>query len=347
MKLAWKILFLFWIGCLAITEASAITANFTSSSGCLGTPTTLTSISSPPDSILALLWDLDMDGLFDDGSGETVIWTFTSIGNHPVGLQVVALNGAIEAIYKDVLVSGVQASFSFSAGCMGQPIQFTDLSTVFADSVIIRTWNFGDGSPSEEAKNPAHTYHEIGTFSVAFLLITELGCHDSLVNEIVMQSPPEFALLFTGDTATFNNDTIQVEVVGEFDSVLWNDNISGSIFMITKAGTYTVSVFRNDCFTTSSFTIHDHPEAKAGIMTLFTPNGDGYNDFWVIRNMESLGSCSARVFDSWGNQVYENADYQNTWDGRSDMAELPSGPYYYVVSFANGQIYKGTVNILR
>ena len=347
MKFLWKILIFTWIVFLLATKGYAITANFTFSTGCLGTPTTLTSTTTPPDSILVLLWDLDTDGQFDDASGETVSWTFASIGNHPVGLQVVALNGDINAIYKDVPVSGVQPSFSFSAGCMGQPIQFTDLSTVFADSVLIRTWNFGDGSPSVETKDPLHTYSETGTFQASLWIITELGCQDSIVNEIVMQPPPDFTLLFTGDTATFHNDTILVEAVGDFDSVLWNGSIPGTLFIITSPGTYIVSAYKNECFTTSSFTIHDHLVTKVGIMTLFTPNGDGYNDFWVIRNMESLGICSVQVFDSWGNQVYENNDYQNTWDGRSDQTELLSGPYYYVVRFANGQIYKGTVNILR
>ena len=296
---------------------------------------------------MALLWDLDTDGLFDDAWGEMVTWTFSSIGNHSVGLQVVSFDGTIDAIYKMVPVSGVEASFLFGAGCMGQPIQFTDLSTVSADSVILRNWNFGDGTPSQEVKNPVHTYHETGTFTVTLWLLTELGCSDTLRRDIGMQPPPEYSLFFTGDTAYFHNDTILVEVVGEYDSLLLNGTISSSQFMITTPGVYTLSVFRNDCFTTSSFTIYDHPELNTGIMTLFTPNGDGYNDFWVIRNMESPGSCSVQVFDSWGSQVYENPEYENTWDGRFDDAKLPSGPYYYVVRFAKGQLFKGTVNILR
>lgn len=340
---------LFFMGIVGLLEfpASAIHPDFTFTSGCPGIPTTLTSLTTPQDSILALLWDLDADGLFNDGSGTTVITTFATIGNHPVGLQVVAKNGDIEAIYKDVAVSGVQASFSFSAGCVDQPVTFTDLSITFSDTILLHTWNFGDGSPSVDTKNPEHTFTETGTFIVSLWLVTGLGCQDSLKNEIVMQPPPEFSLLFTGDTTVFNNDTILVEVVGTYDSARWNGAFTGNMLMITKAGSYSVSVYHDGCFTTQSFTIHDHPTSKAGIMTLFTPNGDGYNDFWVIKNMEAHGTCSVRVFDSWGNQVYENAGYQNTWNGHSDNGELPSGPYYYVVQFADGEIYKGTVNILR
>ena len=349
MKLSLKPFFLSGIALLLAFQTSAIIVDFTFTSGCLNTPTTLTSISipTPGDSIIALLWDLDMDGLFNDGSGEVITWTFNTVGNHPVGLQVVTRDGAIDAIYKDVPVSGVQASFSFSAGCMGQPVQFTDLSTAFADSINFRTWNFGDGSPSVEIKNPEHTYTETGTFIVSLWLESKLGCQDTLDNEIVMQPPPEFSLLFTGDTATFLHDTIFVEVVGTYDSATWNGTFTGNLFIITKAGSYSVSVYRDGCFSSTSFVIRDHPKVQTGIMTLFTPNGDGFNDFWVIKDMGTLGACSVRVFDSWGNQVYENADYQNTWDGRSDNGELPSGPYYYIVKFTNGQLFKGTVNILR
>lgn len=347
MKQLLKFFLLPGIACLLTLQASALTVDFAFTSGCLTSPTTLTSLSTPADSILALLWDLDADGLFNDGSGLTVITTFATIGNHPVGLQVVAKNGDIRALYKDVPVSGVQAAFSFNSGCVGEPVQFTDLSTSFADTIFLRTWNFGDGSPSVIAQNPEHTFTQTGTFTVTLWLVSELGCQDSLISEIVLQPPPVFDLLFTGDTATFNNDTILAEVTGTYDSALWNGTITSSIFMITKPGTYEVSVYREGCFTSEVFTIRDHPEIKAGIMTLFTPNGDGFNDFWVIKGMDSMGACSVRVFDCWGNLVYENSDYKNTWDGRSDNGELPSGPYYYVMQFAVGEIYKGTVNILR
>ncbi|MBE0647598.1 MAG: gliding motility-associated C-terminal domain-containing protein [Bacteroidales bacterium] len=347
MKRLQKFFLLTGIAWLLAFQASAIVPDFTFTTGCLGTPTILTSTTTPSDSVLALLWDLDMDGLFDDGVGKTVIWTFNAVGNNPVGLQVVALNGNIEAIYKNVPVSGVQASFSFSAGCMGQPILFTDLSTAFSDSILLRTWNFGDGSPSVETKNPQHTYTQEGTFIVSLIVASELGCPDTLRNEIVMQLPPVFSLIFTGDTAAFFNDTILVEVTGSYDSAVWNGTVSGDYFVVVKAGSYDVSVYRDGCFSSQTFIIRNHPTADAGIMTLFTPNGDGFNDFWVIKDMETLGTCSVRIFNSWGSQVYENADYQNTWDGRSNNAELPSGPYYYVVQFANGQVYKGTVNILR
>jgi len=347
MKFNCKILISMAIGCLTASSLHAIEVDFTYTTGCLGTPTTLSSTTTPADSILTLLWDLDADGQFDDGSGETIVHLFTSIGNHPVGLQVMALNGEIKAIYKDVPVSGVQASFSFSGGCMGQPILFTDLSATFADFITNWSWNFGDGSAPVAVQNPQHTFTATGTFTVTLTVTTGLGCSDSLPNEIVMQPPPEFDLIFTGDTAAFYNDTLLVEVTGAFDSVVWNGTITSDYFMITQAGDYEVSVYLDGCFASQAFTIRNHPTTSAGIMTLFTPNGDGYNDLWVIRDMEALGSCSVKIFNSWGTMVYENTDYQNTWDGNSDNGELPSGPYYYVVKFADGEIFKGTVNILR
>lgn len=279
MKFNRKILISFVIGCITASSLYAMDVDFTYTTGCLGTPTTLTSATTPLDSILTLLWDLDADGQFDDGSGETIVHLFSTIGNHPVGLQVMAKNGEIKAIYKDVPVSGVQASFSFSAGCMGQPIAFTDLSTTFADVIQNWRWNFGDGSAIVTEQNPQHTYTATGTFTVTLTVTTELSCSDSLPNEIVMQPPPEFDLLFTGDTAAFYNDTLLVEVTGSFDSVVWNGTFTSDFFVITRAGDYEVSVYLDGCFTSQSFTIHDHPTTSAGIMTLFTPNGDGYNDF--------------------------------------------------------------------
>lgn len=347
MKHAVHILFLTGGICLFSLNVSSITPGFTFTTVCFPSPTTFTSTTSPPDSILALLWDLDADGIFDDGSGEVVTWTFGAAGTYQVGLQAIALNGDIKALYKDVSVAGVQTSFSFSAGCTGEPVQFTDLTTTWADSVTYRIWNFGDGSFTAGTKNPVHTYEEDGTYTVSLQVITGLGCEDSLTGHAVMRPPPQLTLFFTGDTALFHNDTVLVEAVGDFDSVVWNGTVSGNNFMITSPGITTVSAYLNACFTTRSFRITDHPGIHTSIMTLFTPNGDGYNDFWIIRNMEIHGIQSVRVFNGWGSMVYENPDYQNTWDGTSDSGELPSGPYYYVVQFADGTLYKGTVNILR
>jgi len=79
---------------------------------------------------------------------------------------------------------------------------------------------------------------------------------------------------------------------------------------------------------------------------VFTPNGDGFNDYFVIKNIETLSQQKFVVINSTGQKVFEANNYQNNWDG----ANLPDGAYFYVLETkVNGkaQTIYGTVQIIR
>jgi gliding motility-associated-like protein len=83
------------------------------------------------------------------------------------------------------------------------------------------------------------------------------------------------------------------------------------------------------------------------IMHLFTPNNDGFNDYWELPDLAAWGKSDVRVFNRWGKLVFSDPDYNNLWDGTSNGAPLPEGPYYYVIETENAGMVKGTVNIVR
>lgn len=79
---------------------------------------------------------------------------------------------------------------------------------------------------------------------------------------------------------------------------------------------------------------------------VFTPNGDGFNDYFVIKNIETLSQQKFVVINSTGQKVFEANNYQNNWDGTN----LPDGAYFYVLETkVNGkaQTIYGTVQIIR
>lgn len=67
----------------------------------------------------------------------------------------------------------------------------------------------------------------------------------------------------------------------------------------------------------------------------FSPNGDGLNDFFIINNIELHPNNNLKVFNRWGNKVFEGKQYKNTWDGTATEGGgnklLPAGPYFYVL----------------
>lgn len=61
---------------------------------------------------------------------------------------------------------------------------------------------------------------------------------------------------------------------------------------------------------------------------VFTPNGDGINDFFTLINLDDYPGPSVKIYNRWGKLVYESESYQNDWDGDN----LKEGTYFYVVN---------------
>ena len=86
--------------------------------------------------------------------------------------------------------------------------------------------------------------------------------------------------------------------------------------------------------------------AHLSIPNLFTPNGDGVNDFFVIEGLENYASPRLVVRDKSNRVVFQSPDYANTWDG----ASCPEGVYSYELHFTYNNIETqatGKVRIIR
>jgi gliding motility-associated-like protein len=84
------------------------------------------------------------------------------------------------------------------------------------------------------------------------------------------------------------------------------------------------------------------------IPTLITPNGDGRNDYFVLQGLESLGITELVIFDRRGLKVYENNEYDNTWEGLDyNSNPLPDDTYFYVIRSASGKSLSGYIVVRR
>jgi gliding motility-associated-like protein len=76
---------------------------------------------------------------------------------------------------------------------------------------------------------------------------------------------------------------------------------------------------------------------KPVIPNTFTPNGDGYNDRWEIRSLDSYPGCVVEVYSTAGQLVFRSVGYNQPWDGTMNGKPLPAGTYYYVIDAKNGR----------
>jgi gliding motility-associated-like protein len=122
-------------------------------------------------------------------------------------------------------------------------------------------------------------------------------------------------------------------------------------------GTYTLVVSANGCTsdTLNFFVIvYRCNDLDFNIPEGYSPNGDGINDFFVIRGIENYPANSIVIFNRWGNKVFEASPYQNTWGGKCTLGfrvggdELPVGTYFYLLNLGDGSaIIKGTIYLNR
>lgn len=81
---------------------------------------------------------------------------------------------------------------------------------------------------------------------------------------------------------------------------------------------------------------------------LFTPNGDGYNDTWVISGLWQSPENTLEIYNRAEQRIYKISPYMNDWDGKTDNGKiLPSGSYVYKFITSDGKVYMGMVSIAR
>ena len=121
-----------------------------------------------------------------------------------------------------------------------------------------------------------------------------------------------------------------------------------------EAGTYDVTLVAMNafgCWDTSRVTIVVSPFSELIIPNVFTPNGDGVNDIFNVKSI-GLNFVEAELFDRWGLKMYQWADVNGGWNGKSASGdEVPEGTYFYIIIArgTDGKEYKlkGPFTLLR
>lgn len=94
------------------------------------------------------------------------------------------------------------------------------------------------------------------------------------------------------------------------------------------------------------------PCDEISIPNIFTPNKDGFNDFFIISCIYLYPENKFTIYDRWGQQVYYATGYDNNWSGTWEKTggDLPDGSYVYLLNYNknNEEItLRGTITIKR
>ncbi|HPG12036.1 MAG TPA: gliding motility-associated C-terminal domain-containing protein, partial [Chitinophagaceae bacterium] len=111
--------------------------------------------------------------------------------------------------------------------------------------------------------------------------------------------------------------------------------------------TYTLTVTTDKGCTASDDVFVKLLKAPA-IPNIFSPNGDGVHDRWVIEYLDTYPGCTVDVYNRYGQLVYHSVGYTTPWDGTVNGKPVPVGTYYYIVNPKNGRSQmSGYVDVIR
>lgn len=117
-------------------------------------------------------------------------------------------------------------------------------------------------------------------------------------------------------------------------------------FTMLSSGLYTVYVMDANYCMVSLETFLDE---TIDVPAFFTPNGDGYNDYWVIQGLYQFPDAKVQIFDRYGKKLYEfTGGTEFVWDGNYVGRPLPSDTYWYSIKLEkNRKPFTGHVTIKR
>lgn len=234
-----------------------------------------------------------------------------------------------------------------------------------------------------------YTWNSPGTYLLEVQESSSEGCKGPKLSGIVLVNPEPEIRISVYDTLIFNGDSVNISVQNPTNLIWgkWvydlivepGAGITGNIIN----GTYTSPADLNEVLFTYDGKAHKvvyrfipvivnyegertcegeevlitvwiypgsaNEEVFVEIPDAFSPNGDGVNDEWNIKNIEFYPEAEVTVYNRLGQLVWESGKgYPVPWDGRRQGQDVPVDSYHYYIELHNGRKpVIGTVTVVR
>lgn len=199
------------------------------------------------------------------------------------------------------------------------------------------TWSNNLGTTNSITVNSA------GDYSVT---VTDVnGCKKNKTFKVILSEP---ATITGADVKDFSGIDNSVKIlytgVGNYEFSLDGNTFQDDpTFTQISSGIYNaIARDKNGCGPSNVFQIYvlDYPR-------FFTPNGDGYNDLWAIKNIDQMPDYTISIFDRYGKLLKQMNQNGSGWNGIFNGREMPSDDYWFTLLFVNGKNVKGHFSLKR
>lgn len=315
--------------------------------------------------ITKIIWYFD----YNNFPGDTMVFTKGSIPangkfNHNYGLfnspltksytvkmDVYSGITCISTAQQNITIRANPLVFISSIGPLcqsGQPVQIVENKNGFNGTGIFS----GTGITPGGLFNP--TASGAGIFTINYLFTAQNGCSYSTSEQVTVNPSPTVSIVSDIVLLAGGQVTLPAKAVGNSLTYQWTpatgldyNNILNPIASPTNNTVYKLIVTNAEgCSAVADINVSvlQFPV----VPNAFTPNGDGINDTWQIKYLDSYPNNTVDIYNRYGEKVYSAIGYSIPWDGTYRGSALPAGAYYYIINPKNGRrVISGSITIIR
>ncbi len=319
---------------------------------CVGNPVVFTNTSQG--------YGMNYTWIFGDGTTSTatnVTYVYTATGIYNVALAVSNSVPCYDTAWTKIAVdpaSDISVAVTDSVLCKGGKITFNAVYAPQGNIGVV--WTFSSTDSIKDVNPVTYSYENEGSYAITVKALYR-ACPDTSATLHVLVVPYPFVDLGP-DTSICPGSLNPIEL---FDSRnagnasarwVWNTGTTGPSLAVSAPGTYGVTVNIGGCEASDEVTVAN--DCYVNIPNIFTPNGDGVNDYFLPRDMLSKGLTEFHmaIFNRWGNLVFETRSIDGRgWDGRYNGEPQPEGVFVYDIdaTFKDGQKehHQGNLTLMR
>lgn len=270
-----------------------------------------------------------------------------SAGSHTV--TVTDANGCQAFFTQNLSEIGLILSFeTVPPSCNGDSDGMIEVMVIGGSGDYSYTW-----SPNINTQGPLAFGLSAGNYSVTVSDNIIAGLSASDIVPLTEPDPLTITIISTPSSggATGSLEAVVTGGTRPYD-YLWNDdNIqTDSVAVKLSTGEYAVRVEdANGCVEIAQGEVVQGGDCFAA-KELLSFNGNGKNTEFIIRCAEQFDN-TLKIFNRWGQLVYETTNYDNTWSGIDQEGnDVPAGGYFFVFEYDDGDSnnrIRGSITILR
>jgi gliding motility-associated-like protein len=256
----------------------------------------------------------------------TYLWSDNSVGNS-ISVDIsgtywleVTLLGCMSADTMELSVTPLPV-FDLGSdivGCENQVLTITP-------SIVGDSYEWSDGSQTPTI--------DVYTDATIALVLTLDGCQYLNEIEVIFDLLP--TVFLPADTVLCDGLTMDiVPSLANETALLWSNGTSEIPYVVTEPGKFWVTATNHCGSATDTINVDGKMcDCFMYVPNAFTPNGDGHNDFFFADGECELTNFRMRIFNRWGEFIWEGHTFEQFWDGKTSGSDAQEDVYVWQIQY--------------